>query len=309
MLTSFWHWYVIIITVLTILACFWLLQWTKGVSNRDEKSEGAGTTGHVWDEDLVELNNPLPRWWLKLFYITIIFAFIYMALFGGLGNIGGFLGWTQEGQYEAEMKAAAEAQETIFARYRSMDNEALIADAQANATGQRLYANNCAMCHGSDAAGARGFPNLTDNDWLYGGDFETVMLTLENGRAGAMPVMVGGLDDAAINALVVYVQSMSGQKADPALAAEGKKSFDMLCVACHGVDGSGNQALGAPRLYDVFWLSVGDPYSIKVSLSEGRTVYRPAFSGHLSEDESRVISAYVLSLSEERLYVCILGPR
>ena len=297
MLTSFWNWYVIIITIVTILACFWLLQWTKGVSNRDEEGDGTGTTGHVWDEDLVELNNPLPRWWLKLFYGTIAFAFIYMVLFGGLGNIGGVLGWSQEGQYEAQMEAANQAQETVFAVYREMDNETLIANADANATGQRLFANNCAMCHGSDGGGARGFPNLADDDWLYGGSFDTIMQTLENGRAGAMPVMVAGLDDKAITELVVYVQSMSGQKADPVMAANGKKNFDMLCVACHGPDGSGNQALGAPRLNDDIWLYGGEPETIRKTLTGGRNGNMPVFKDLLTEDQRRLITAYVLSLS------------
>jgi len=299
MLTSFWHWYVIIITVGTILGCFWLLQWTKGVSNRDdEEGDGTGTTGHVWDEDLVELNNPLPRWWLQLFYGTIVFAFIYVILFGGFGNMPGVLGWSQEGQYEAEMKTASDAQEAVFARYRQMDNETLIANAEANATGQRLFANSCAMCHGSDGRGARGFPNLADNDWLYGGSFETIMQTLENGRTGAMPVMVAGLDDKAISELVVYVQSLSGQKADPAMAANGKKNFDMLCVACHGADGSGNQALGAPRLTDQVWLYGGDPETIRETLTKGRNGKMPVFKEALSEDQRRLISAYVLSLSQ-----------
>lgn len=297
MLTSFWNWYVIIITVGTIVGCFWLLQWTKGVSNRDEKS-GTGTTGHVWDEDLVELNNPLPRWWLKLFYITIIFAFVYVALYGGLGNIAGIKGWTQESQYEAEMKAAAEAQDAIFARYREMDNEALIADPEANATGQRLFATNCAICHGSDARGAKGFPNLADNDWLYGGSFDNVMQSITNGRAGVMPVLVGGLDDKGITELVVYVQSLSGQKADPALAANGKKTFDMFCVACHGPDGGGNQALGAPRLNDDIWLYGGDPETIRETVTKGRNGKMPAQKDLLNEDRRRLLAAYVLSLSK-----------
>jgi len=280
------------------LGCFWLLQWTKGVSNRDEEGDGTGTTGHVWDEDLVELNNPLPRWWLQLFYGTIVFAFIYVILFGGFGNMPGVLGWSQEGQYEAEMKTASDAQEAVFARYRQMDNETLIANAEANATGQRLFANSCAMCHGSDGRGARGFPNLADNDWLYGGSFETIMQTLENGRTGAMPVMVAGLDDKAISELVVYVQSLSGQKADPAMAANGKKNFDMLCVACHGADGSGNQALGAPRLTDQVWLYGGDPETIRETLTKGRNGKMPVFKEALSEDQRRLISAYVLSLSQ-----------
>jgi len=297
MLSSFWNWYVIIITVSTILACFWILQWTKGISNRDD-GDGDGTTGHVWDEDLVELNNPLPRWWLQLFYTTIAFAFIYLGLFGGLGNFPGVLGWTQVGQYEAEMKAANQAQEEIFVRYRALDNEALIADKEANATGQRLFANSCAMCHGSDGRGARGFPNLADNDWLYGGSFDTVMQSIANGRTGAMPVMVGGLDDAAIDDLVVYVQSMSGQQADAGMAAAGKKNFDMLCVACHGVDGSGNQALGAARLNDDIWLYGGEPETIKKTITEGRNGNMPVHKDLLSEDRRRLIAAYVLSLSE-----------
>jgi len=297
MLTSFWHWYVIIITVGTILACFWLLQWTKGISNRDEEN-ATGSTGHVWDEDLVELNNPLPRWWLQLFYITIGFAFIYLALFGGLGNIPGVLGWSQEGQYEAEVKAAAEAQEVIFARYRELDNDALIADAEANATGQRLFANSCAMCHGSDGRGARSFPNLADDDWLYGGSFDTVMQSIAGGRAGLMPVMVGGLDDAAISDLVVYVQSMSGMKADADMAEKGKVHFDSLCVACHGADGSGNQALGSPRLNDDIWLYGGESETIKKTITEGRNGNMPAHKDLLSEDRRRIIAAYVLSLSK-----------
>jgi len=298
MLTSFWNWYVIIITVVTILLCFWLLQWTKGISNRDEEGDGTGTTGHVWDEDLVELNNPLPRWWLQLFYITIAFAFIYLGLFGGLGNIPGVLDWSQEGQYEAEVQAAAEKQEAIFARYRELDNETLMTDAEANATGQRLFANSCAMCHGSDARGARSFPNLTDNDWLYGGSFDTVIQSIANGRTGAMPVMVGGLDDSAIDDLVAYVQSMSGQQVDADMADRGKTNFDMLCVACHGADGSGNQALGSPRLNDEIWLYGGETETIRKTVTEGRNGNMPAHENLLSEDRRRLIAAYVLSLSD-----------
>jgi cytochrome c oxidase cbb3-type subunit 3 len=297
MLSSFWHWYVVIITVFTILASLWLLRWTKGISNRDKDNE-TGSTGHVWDEDLVELNIPLPRWWLQLFYITIIFAFVYMFLFGGLGNIGGYLGWSQEGQYEAEMNAAAEVEEAIFSRYREMDNETLMADAEANATGQRLFANNCSMCHGSDARGARGFPNLRDDDWLYGDSFDTVMQSITDGRQGAMPVLVGHLDDNAISDLVVYVQSLSGQKADAAMAANGKQTFDMFCVACHMPDGSGNQALGAPRLNDDIWLYGGEPEAIRTTLIQGRNGNMPAYKDLLSEDRRRLLAAYVLSLSK-----------
>ena len=245
MLTSFWHWYVIIITIVTIIACFWLLQWTKGISNRKE-GEGTGTTGHVWDEDLVELNNPLPKWWLQLFYATIAFSIIYMVLFPGLGNVSGVLGWSQEGQWQKEMEEAQQKQDVIFARYREMDNEALIADAEANATGQRLFANSCAMCHGSDGRGARGFPNLADNDWLYGDSFAMVEQSIRDGRAGLMPVMVGTLGDGDVDDLVAYVQSMSGQQADTAMATKGKTHFDTLCVACMVSTGAVTRPLVRP---------------------------------------------------------------
>ncbi len=218
MLSSFWNWYVIIITVGTIVACFWLLQWSKGIKTDDGK-DGSGSEDHVWDGTLHELNYPLPRWWLYLFYSTIAFAFIYLALYGGLGNIPGILGWSQEGQYNEEMAKAEQTQKAIFARYNEMDDKALMADPAAQATGQRLFANSCAMCHGSDARGARGFPDLTDDDWLYGNSMDTVLTSITKGRMGAMPVMVGGLDDRGVNELVVYVQSLSGQKTDAGMAA------------------------------------------------------------------------------------------
>lgn len=296
MLSSFWSWYIIVITLATIAACFWLLQWTKGIKNDD--GDGSGANQHVWDHDLVELNNPLPRWWLKLFYITIGFSIVYLGLYGGLGNIPGVLGWSQEQQWSDEIARAEQTQEAIFSRYREMNDQSLIADAEANATGQRLFANSCAMCHGSDGRGARGFPNLTDDDWLYGGDMDTVLQSITKGRAGAMPVMVGGLDDRGINELLVYVQSLSGQKADASMAQNGKKHFDMLCVACHQADGTGNQALGAPDLTDDIWLYGSDPQSIKQTITQGRNGNMPAHENLLSDDRRRLLAAYVLSLSE-----------
>jgi cytochrome c oxidase cbb3-type subunit 3 len=297
MLSGFWHWFIIILTIGSILACWWLLQWTKGISNRDEES-GTGSTGHVWDEDLVELNNPLPRWWLQLFHITLIFSLVYLVLYPGLGNVKGILGWSQDGQYDEQMAAAVEAQEAIFARYKELDNAALIADSEANATGRRLFSNSCAMCHGSDARGAKGFPNLADNDWLYGNDFDTVYQTITNGRSGMMPPMGAGLEDTAVNQLVAYVQSMSGMQVDSGEAAAGKANFDMLCAACHGVDGAGNQALGAPRLNDEIWLYGSDSETIATTITQGRSGNMPAHENLLSDERRRLLAAYVLSLSQ-----------
>jgi cytochrome c oxidase cbb3-type subunit 3 len=296
MLNSFWNWWVIIISVGSILACWWLLHWTKGVSDRTE--DGDGSTGHVWDENITELNTPLPRWWLHLFNITIVFALIYLAIFPGLGNFSGFLGWTQVGQYEEEVARATATQEAVFARFREMDPAALMADQEARDIGGRLFGNNCAMCHGSDGRGAKGFPNLADNDWQWGGSFEQIMFTLENGRMAAMPPFVAVLGEEGVPEVVAYVQTLSGQKADAEMAAAGKARFQMICMACHGMDGTGNPALGAPNLTDDTWLYGSDPSDIEYAIRNGRNGKMPAFGNTLSEDHRRLLAAYVMGLSD-----------
>jgi len=295
MLNSFWNWFVIILTVGTILGCWWLLMWTKGISNREDK--GVGSTGHVWDHDLVELNAPLPRWWLYLFNITIIFALIYLAIYPGLGNLPGLLGWTQINRYQTEISAAAAKQEVVYARFRQMDAQQLVADPEANAIGRRLFANTCAKCHGSDARGAPGFPNLTDGDWLYGGSFEQILTTITQGRAGVMPAMGPVLGEKGLSEVVAYVRQLSGQKSDATLAAAGKARFDTLCVACHGPDGKGNQLIGAPNLTDNIWLYGGSPEIITQTVKLGRNDNMPSHKSLLSEDRRRLLAAYVVSLS------------
>ena len=296
MLNSFWNWFVIIISVVSILGCWWLLHWTKGVSDRS--GDEAGSTGHVWDEDLKELNTPLPRWWLHLFNITIIFALVYLALFPGLGNFAGVLGWTQEKQYEEEMAAATAAQESVFARFREMDAEALQADAAAMETAGRLFRQNCAMCHGSDGRGATGFPNLADGDWQWGGSHEQIMFTLQNGRVAAMPSWEAPLGEDGVKEVVAYVQQISGQEADAQLASAGQARFQMFCSACHGMDGTGNQALGAPNLTDDVWLYGSDAQTIEYALRNGRNGQMPAFGESLSEERRKLLAAYVKSLSD-----------
>jgi len=296
MLNLFWNWWVIIISVGSILACWWLLHWTKGVSDRS--GDEAGSTGHVWDDDIRELNTPLPRWWLHLFNITIVFALIYLAIFPGLGNFSGFLGWTQIGQYDAEMASATEVQEAVFQRFRDMDGPALVADQEAREIGGRLFANNCAMCHGSDGRGAKGFPNLADHDWLYGGSFDTVLTSISSGRIGAMPPMGAALGEDGVNEVVAYVQQLSGQTADAELAAAGQARFEMICMACHGMDGTGMQALGAPNLTDEIWLYGGNPADIEATILNGRNGNMPAHSNLLNEDRRRLLAAYVIGLSD-----------
>jgi len=296
MLNLFWNWWVIIISVGSILACWWLLHWTKGVS--DESESTGESTGHVWDDDIRELNTPLPRWWLHLFNITIVFALVYLALFPGLGNFGGFLGWTQIGQYDEEMASATAAQETVYARFRDMTPEALMADTEAREIGGRLFGNNCAMCHGSDGQGAKGFPNLADNDWQWGGTFDQIMFTLQNGRIAAMPPLGAALGEQGVSEVVAYVQQLSGQKADPEMAQAGQARFQMICMACHGMDGKGNQALGAPNLTDGIWLYGGDPSEIEHGIMAGRNGVMPVFGKSLSEDHRRLLAAYVMGLSD-----------
>jgi len=295
MLNSFWNWFVIILTIGSILACWWLLMWTKGISDR--KGEGVGSTGHVWDEDLVELNAPLPRWWLYLFNITIVFSLVYLAIFPGLGNVPGVLDWSQASRYESEIAQAEAAQESVFSRFREMTADELISDPEAIVIGRRLFANNCAMCHGSDAGGAPGFPNLTDNDWLYGGSYDQILTSVRQGRMGAMPPMAAALGEDGVRDVSVYVQQLSGQKADPDLAAAGKVHFETVCAACHGADGKGNQLLGAPNLTDNIWLYGGSPETIEETVSLGRNGNMPSHKNLLNEDRQRLVAAYVASLS------------
>jgi cytochrome c oxidase cbb3-type subunit 3 len=296
MLNSFWNWFVIIITVGSILACWWLLHWTKGVSDRSPDDDGS--TGHIWDEDIRELNTPLPRWWLHLFNITIVFALVYLVIFPGLGNFAGISGWSQIGQYDAEVSRATEAQESVFGRFREMDPDALMADSEAMEIGGRLFGNNCAMCHGSDGRGAKSFPNLTDGNWLWGGSYDQVLTSITKGRIGAMPPMGAALGEDGTREVVAYVQQLSGQKADPDMAAAGQARFQTVCMACHGMDGTGNQALGAPNLTDDIWLYGGSPADIEATINNGRNGNMPAHENLLHEDRLRLLAAYVMGLSE-----------
>ena len=293
MLNSFWNWFVIILTVANILACWWLLYWTKGASGKDE---GQGTTGHVWD-GLTELNNPLPRWWLHLFNITIVFALIYLVLYPGLGNVSGVLGWSQLKQYDSEIAAAEVTEQAVFGRFGDMSPEALMADKEAGEIGRRLFANNCAMCHGSDARGAPSFPNLTDDNCLYGNSYDQILTSITKGRIGTMPALGAALGDSGVSEVAAYVQQLSGQDVDDSLASAGKARFDMFCVACHGPDGTGNQALGAPDLTNGIWLYGGDAATITTTINNGRAGKMPAHETLLNEQRRRVVAAYVKGLS------------
>jgi len=294
MLTSFWNWFAIIVTIAMILACWWLLHWTKGISDREEGKPAE--TGHVWDHDIRELNNPLPRWWLNLFNITIIFALIYLVLYPGLGNLAGVLGWTQLGQYQDEMQQAEAAQAEVFARFKGMSLEDLAHDTEAMGIGRRLFGNNCAMCHGSDGRGAPGFPNLTDDEWQWGGSDDDILNTIQNGRQAAMPAWAPALGEDGTRQVAEYVMQISGHEADPELAAAGQEKFATFCVACHGPEGKGNPLMGAPDLTNSAWLYGGDRATVMEGLHTGRNGKMPEFGDKLSDERRRILAAYVKSL-------------
>ena len=294
--SSFWNWYIIIPTLGGILGCFLLVRWLSGGTVK--KGEKAGSMGHVWDENLEELNNPLPSWWLKLFYITLVFGLGYLVLYPGLGSFPGLLGWTSVGQYDRQMDLADARYGPLFTKYRGMPIIALAADPAAHKMGERLFVTYCAVCHGSDARGARGFPNLRDNDWLYGGSPDQIEQSILNGRGGVMPAWKDALGgEQGVADVVQYVLSLSGRNVDQAAAARGKEKFQTFCVACHGPEGKGNQALGAPNLTDNIWLYGGSEKAVTETVSNGRHGKMPAHKEFLGEDKVHLLAAYVYSLS------------
>jgi cytochrome c oxidase cbb3-type subunit 3 len=290
----FWNYYITIITLVSIVACAVLLQ---SMSRRRSSTDKTATTGHVWDEDLGEYNNPLPRWWIWLFYITIIYSLAYLVIYPGLGSYTGSAKWTSLAQYEGEMKQAEQEYGGIYAKYASQDLRAVAADPEARAIGQKLFLNYCAQCHASDAAGGRGFPNLTDRDWLYGGDPQTIETSIMNGRTGTMPPFGPVLGEDGVKNVANYVLSLSGRAHDPVRAALGKDKFTTICAACHGAEGKGNQALGAPNLTDSIWLFGGSEATIVETITKGRTSVMPAHKDFLGQAKAHLLAAYVYGLS------------
>jgi cytochrome c oxidase cbb3-type subunit 3 len=299
---GFWDWYIVVLTLLGVFGCGVLLysqSKVKLAKTADGKTGKVGTTGHVWDEDLTELNTPMPRWWMWLFYITIVFALAYLFLYPGLGTYAGKLGWTSTAEYKGELKQADAEFGPLFAKYQKQDLKAVAADPQAHAIGERLFLTYCAQCHGSDARGNKGFPNLTDNDWLFGGTPETIKETILHGRIGAMPPMGAALGgDKDVENVAHYVLTLSGSTADPIKAVFGKEKFG-ACLACHGAGGKGNQALGAPNLSDKIWLFGGSAETIKETITKGRTTTMPPFDDFLGDAKVHVLAAYVWSLSND----------
>lgn len=296
--SKFWEYYVAILTILSIIFCFVVLQ-SQTRARTTKKGEEVGTTGHVWDGDLQEWNNPLPNWWRWMFYLTIVFAIGYLVLYPGLGAYQGKLGWSAVGQYEKERERAEELYGPIYAKYHEMSVEDVALDPAAMAIGQNLYLNYCAQCHASDARGSAGFPNLADNDWLYGGDPKTIKQTITEGRTGMMPPFGQVLGAEGTRDVAHYVMSLSGLTHDSIRAARGRGAFAQNCAVCHGADGTGNQMLGAPNLTDRIWLYGSSEATIAETISKGRTNVMPAWKGFLSEAQIHVLTSYIWSLSNE----------
>jgi cytochrome c oxidase cbb3-type subunit 3 len=289
--SGFWDVYIAVITVVSIVACAVLL-WLQ-----TKAGAPAQTTGHVWDEDLAEYNNPLPGWWRWLFYLTIVFGAVYLVLYPGLGSWRGTLGWSQVSQLDDELAKAEMQYGPLYDKFSKTEIVALARSPEAMAVAQRLFLNNCAQCHASDAGGSRGFPNLSDRDWLWGGTPEAIKASITQGRNGVMPPWGPSLGDEGVKDVAHYVLSLSQQANDSLRRIRGEGLFKTNCVACHGADGKGNQALGAPNLTDRIWLHGSGEYAIMDTVRNGRSSQMPAHGGLLSPAKIHLLTAYVYGLS------------
>ena len=286
-MSSFWSGWIIVLTVATIIGLFWLLFGNRTRPNTEEK-----TTGHVYD-GIEEYDNPLPAWWLYMFVISMVFAIGYLVIFPGLGNFKGVIGWTQVGQWEKENEKLDAKFDVLLKKYAAMPVEELAKDEKARRSGQRLFASYCATCHGSDAGGNTGFPNLRDQDWLYGGSPDRIAETITKGRKGAMPAWKGIMTDQQINDVATWLAATNtAQK-----TAAGAQTFATYCAACHGADAKGNLMLGAPNLTDNIWLYGGGIGDIKTTLLYGRNGQMPAHENILTPEKIHLLTAYVYGLS------------
>jgi cytochrome c oxidase cbb3-type subunit 3 len=293
--SGFWSWYVAILSIISFVG---LLYFTVRVGGKKlPPGEQAESMGHVWDEDLHELNNPAPHWWYLLFVFSIFWAMIYLFLYPGLGSYAGYLGWSQVGQYEEEVQEANEKYGPIYEQFLGSDLKSLASNPEALTVGSRLFSTYCTTCHGSDARGARGFPNLRDKDWLFGGDPETIKTTIMQGRQGAMAAWGALISEKEIHDTAEYLRTLGGLSADPSAIASGQKTFTTYCAVCHGAEGKGNIQMGAPNLSDDIWLYGGSSKKIIESITNGRNGVMPPHQDFLGEAKAHILAAYVYSLS------------
>lgn len=286
--------FIIVLVVINVGGCLWLIAWTMNM-NTDEGD--ADSTGHVWDGDLKEYNNPLPKWWLNTFYLSILFTVVYLILYPGMGNFAGVLGWTQTGQYDEQVEANRERYESVYAAFAGVPLAELAANPDAVRLGRNTFMNNCASCHGSDGRGAKGFPNLTDGDWLHGGAPEVVYTSIANGRNGVMAPMGAVVGDEGADQIIDYLLADDGDTSE-AVAIGKQKFMTSGCIGCHGLDAGGNQAIGAPNLRNGIFLHGGTREELRETIVNGRVNQMPAQLDLIGEDRVRLVTAYVLSLSQ-----------
>ena len=290
-----WSIYVIMLVVITVAGSLWLLAVT---AKKPEQKEGE-TTGHTWDGDLTEYNNPLPRWWLWLFIGTAVFAAGYLVLYPGFGSMQGTLGWSSEGQLRAEQQKYDEIARQTYAKFAALEIPELAKNAEAVDLGRNIFANNCATCHGTDGRGAVGFPNLTDASWQWGGEPEQIHTSILQGRMAAMPSWSAVLGPEGTPQVVAYVRALAGLGHNAAAAEAGKPRYDQICIACHGPEGKGNVAMGAPDLTDSAWLYGSSEAAITESLVKGRNGQMPAHGPLIGDDAVRIVAGYVYSLRDQ----------
>ncbi|MCD0504222.1 cytochrome-c oxidase, cbb3-type subunit III [Bordetella petrii] len=294
---NFFGYFIAFISLGGIAWCLWLLYTQRRWLGKKPEAGVVEDTGHVWDGDLTELNNPVPRWWTWMYLLACLFALGYLVLMPGLGAFQGMLGYTTADEVSRHQAQLAEQIKPVYARFQAMTVPQIAADASARQIGERLFQNTCSQCHGSDARGGPSFPNLTDSDWLYGGTPEAITLTITQGRHGIMPPWKGSIDPAAASDTAHYVRSLSDLAADPLKVHRGARTYANYCVACHGVDGKGNQALGAPNLTDGTWLHGSSEASIVQTILEGRDNRMPAHDTVLTPEQIRILTAWVWGLS------------
>jgi cytochrome c oxidase cbb3-type subunit 3 len=286
--------FIIVLVVINVGGCLWLILWTMNMNTGESDSD---STGHVWDGDLKEYNNPLPKWWLNTFYLSIVFTVVYLVLYPGFGSFPGVLGWTQTGQYEEQVEATRERYASVYAAFTDIPLAELASNPDAVRLGRNTFMNNCASCHGSDGRGAKGFPNLADGEWLHGGAPEVIYTTVANGRTGVMAPMGAVVGDAGADQIIDYLLAAEDDTSE-AVALGQQKFMTSGCIGCHGLDASGNQALGAPNLRDSNYLHGGSRADLKESIMNGRVNQMPAQLELIGEDRARLVTAYVLSLSQ-----------
>jgi cytochrome c oxidase cbb3-type subunit 3 len=297
-MSTFWNVWIIGLTAINLILVTWVLFANRKVAIDDEEDPENKTTGHIYD-GIEEYDNPLPKWWFQMFVGTLVFTVIYLALYPGLGSFKGLLGWTSVNQLEREEERGREQYTDIFSEFTAMSVEELAQDPRAFKMGSRMFANNCAVCHGADAGGNYGFPDLSDSDWLYGGSADMIKQSITYGRAGSMPAWGSIIGEENVVAAAEYVMLLSDMEHNAELAIKGETVYAQNCAACHGADATGMHAIGAPNLADDIWLYEGTPQGIRHSIRNGRSNVMPAQADKLREEKIHILSAYVYSLSQD----------